>query len=100
MLIDKINGTCISAKVDAASGHDSSIPAIPLQTSAYQTQTFGLPFATSEPVAFGSFVCAVDKGASVNCPTMTLCAHSNGTHTECVGHILPGGVTLSDVPMP
>lgn len=29
--------------------------------------------------------------------TVTLCPHSNGTHTECVGHALSGGVTLDDI---
>jgi arylformamidase len=27
---------------------------------------------------------------------MHLCAHSNGTHTECAAHVLPGEMSLSD----
>lgn len=31
---------------------------------------------------------------------MELVPHANGTHTECVGHALPGHVTLADIPLP
>jgi len=89
--------TWLEANVGLTAGYDASIGTAPYSDAALQTQAFGLPFAAAEPVAFGSFVCSVDKGASVNCPTITMCAHSNGTHTECVGHILPGGITLADV---
>ena len=46
-------------------------------------------------------MCSVDGGASVNCPSTSLIPHGNGTHTECVGHALPGVVALGrDVPLP
>ena len=55
---------------------------------------FGLP-----PPATKDF-CTVDAGASVNCAAVELTPHGNGTHTECVGHALPGSVTLADIPLP
>jgi arylformamidase len=65
-------------------------------------ECFGLPRAQSAPFTAGTFVASVDAGASINCPVISsLCPHSNGTHTECVGHALPGRVTLRDIaPVP
>ena len=72
-------------------GIDLSIPVRPYADGAEQSSAFGLPPATA------TLACSVDGGASVNCPLVhSLCAHSNGTHTECVGHALPGHVTLRD----
>lgn len=62
---------------------------------------FGVPDAAAAPFASGSFSASVgeDGSGSCNCPVISsLCAHTNGTHTECVGHVLPAGrVTLEDV---
>lgn len=67
-----------------------------------QPSCFHLPSAVASPFSTGTFTCSVDAGASVNCSVISsLCPHSNGTHTECVGHVLPGSVTLKDiVPLP
>jgi len=70
---------------------DLSIPASPYAPPRSQVRTFGLP----EPAAAEDY--SVDNGASVNCPIATMCFHSCVTHTECVGHLLPGRVTLYDV---
>jgi arylformamidase len=70
--------------------HDCTIPVSPFAPAAAQTSTFGLPL----PAADRSY--SVDLGASCNCPIFSsLCAHSNGTHTECAGHVLPGAATLA-----
>jgi kynurenine formamidase len=45
----------------------------------------------------GGFVGSVAEGGSANCEILTLCAHGNGTHTECVGHITLEKVALGDV---
>ena len=72
--------------------HDVSIPVRPY--AATQVSAFGLPPAAATPL------CSVDGGASVNCPELRFSPHGSGTHTECVGHCLPGCVTLADVPLP
>ena len=82
-------------RVDLLAPADASIPVAPYATEG--PGAFGLPRASAAPVRAGEWVGSVDKGASVNCSTVTLCAHANGTHTECVGHALGGQVTLQDV---
>ncbi|CAE7691578.1 unnamed protein product, partial [Symbiodinium sp. KB8] len=69
----------------------------PYAKATEQVSAFGLPPASAAPIKFGEWEGSVDAGASVNCPIVTLCAHSSGTHTECVGHVLPGTVTLSQL---
>lgn len=65
---------------------------------------FSLPDVESAPFRAGPFVGDVALGGSVNCKTLSFCAHGNGTHTECVGHIVSDDVHVTDVvpygPMP
>lgn len=82
---------------DADDAVDVSVSVQPYELPGKQSCAFHLPGASAAPFTAGSFVCAVDAGASVNCPVVSFCAHSNGTHTECVGHVLPGHITLDDV---
>ena len=85
--------------------HDLSIAVAPWAPPAAQVQTFHLPAAAAAPFAVApapgggaGFVASVDAGGSVNCAVISsLCVHSNGTHTECAGHALPGAVTLAQV---
>jgi len=86
--------------------HDLSIAVTPWAPPAAQVQAFHLPAAAaapfsvppSSPAAGAGFVASVDAGGSVNCAVISsLCVHSNGTHTECAGHALPGAVTLASV---
>jgi arylformamidase len=49
---------------------------------------FSLPKAKSQPVRVGSFVGDTSLGGSVNCHTLEITPHGNGTHTEGIGHIL------------
>jgi len=67
-----------------------------------QPSCFHLPSAIAAPFTTGIFTASVDAGASINCSIISsLCPHSNGTHTECVGHVLPGSITLKDIiPLP
>jgi kynurenine formamidase len=86
-------------RVDTSAGMSLCLPITPYATGGERGPgAFGLPPATAAPVSAGGWVGSVDAGASVNCPTVTLVPHANGTHTECVGHALPGRVTLADVP--
>jgi len=48
------------------------------------------------PIRVGDFVGSVSEGGSANCEVVTYCAHGNGTHTECVGHIAKDRVHVSD----
>lgn len=58
---------------------------------------FFIAAANFEPIRVGDFVGSVSEGGSANCEVLTLCAHGNGTHTECVGHITVDPVVLGDV---
>ena len=48
------------------------------------------------PIRVGDFVGSVAEGGSANCEVVTYCAHGNGTHTECVGHIAKDRVHVSE----
>lgn len=56
--------------------------------AAVRLGAFSLPEPRREPVTLGSFVGSVERGGSVNCERLVLFPHGNGTHTECVGHVL------------
>ena len=87
-----------SFTADTTQSVDASIDVSPYVARHLQPQTFGLPEAHAAPFSAGSFTASVDSGASCNCPIVdSLCVHSNGTHTECVGHVLGGRVTLSTI---
>jgi kynurenine formamidase len=72
--------------------------AIPLEFGGAQPSAFGLPRATAEPVV------SLESGGPVNCVTVTLNPHGNGTHTECAGHVVDGVPPVYDAvppePMP
>jgi len=57
---------------------------------------FHISPALIEPIRVGSFVGSVAEGGSANCEVVTYCAHGNGTHTECVGHLSAGRIHLPD----
>jgi hypothetical protein len=43
------------------------------------------------PTCVGGWCGDMRAGAACNCFDLTFCPHTNGTHTECIGHILAGG---------
>ena len=53
--------------------------------------------ARSEPLQLDGFTGSVASGASCNCAVQTLAPHCHGTHTECVGHVTLGPVTIADL---
>ena len=85
-----------SFRVDFATPIDISRPV--------QMNTEGLAFslngALERPVQAGDFIGEVKSGGSVNCSTLEIHAHGNGTHTECIGHILADRVVVPDAPPP
>lgn len=58
---------------------------------------FGAPPATSRPLQGGGFIGDVRKGGSCNCSTYTLTPHCNGTHTECIGHVVGEDVSINGI---
>lgn len=61
-----------------------------------QPRAFGLPKAHSEAVEAGDFVGDRRRGGAVNCESIELTPHGNGTHTECVGHITEERIAVGD----
>ena len=70
--------------------------AIPLRFDGPQPSFFGAPEAQAKAVKSGSFVGDVRQGGSCNVQSYTLVPHCNGTHTECVGHMVQEPVSLPD----
>ena len=66
-----------------------------LSVALNQVQAFGLGYAKL------NWICKTEDGASVNCCRLdNYVIHSNGTHTECIGHIDSSGSTIADVDIP
>ena len=61
---------------------------------AENPNAFHINPANLEPIRVGTFVGAVSQGSGANCEVITFCAHGNGTHTECVGHITPERISV------
>lgn len=61
---------------------------------------FGLPFADARPIEVEEFIGDIQRGGSVNCSSLTINPHGNGTHTECVGHITKDEMTIADLEIP
>lgn len=70
---------------------------IPLVFNGAQPNTYNVPIAKSEVYRDGQFVGDVREGGSCNFETYTLTPHCNGTHTECIGHILPERYAVNEM---
>lgn len=73
---------------------------IPLHFSGHQPAAFGLPAAEAFPFCIGDFVGSLQAGGVVNCYTVHLSPHGNGTHTETAHHIEQTAPTLSQIHIP
>jgi kynurenine formamidase len=71
--------------------------AMPLDFDGVQPNHFGAPRAHARPLAADGFTGDVRAGGSVNCETLELVPHCNGTHTECVGHVTSDRVAVHEV---
>lgn len=80
--------------IDLGQPHDISIP---LDFAGPQPNAFGIDHATARAYSVGDWIGDTREGGSVNCFVVTLCPHGNGTHTECVGHIVDDRVAVSDI---
>jgi arylformamidase len=57
---------------------------------------FWAPDVKVEPVRTDSFIGDIDQGGIVNFKNIFINPHGNGTHTECVGHIISGDYYVSE----
>lgn len=71
--------------------------AIPLDFGGPQAHAFGAPRAASVALEGGGFVGDVARGGSCNVGRLDLTPHCNGTHTECIGHVVRERVSISEV---
>jgi arylformamidase len=65
-----------------------------LESGNNNPNAFHIPAPRFEPIVVGDFVGSVMKGSGANCENLFINAHGNGTHTECVGHIMPERFTI------
>ncbi len=70
---------------------------IPLRFDGSGPQAWYAPYAEAEPIRAGEFVGSVRAGGAVNFYQLRMTPHGNGTHTECVGHIAPEWIPLTEV---
>lgn len=76
---------------------DALCIAVPLDFDGPQPNAFGLPAAQAHAVRDGAFVGDTRAGGSVNCESLTLAPHGNGTHTECIGHLTDERISIGEV---
>jgi len=70
--------------------------AIPLRFDGPQPNFFGVPAASAEPVKSGDWQGDVRKGGSCNVFRYNFVPHCNGTHTECIGHMVEDRVSVPE----
>ena len=78
-------------EVDFSKGQDISIP---LDFNGEQPNTYGVKKASSEPFKDDQFIGDTRKGGPCNFETYSFTPHCNGTHTECIGHIVNERVSI------
>ena len=86
-----IDGHDYAVTLDAP--HDISIA---ITSDAAQLSVFGGAPASAEPLRAGGFIGDVTLGGSCNCFIHHFCAHTNGTHTEGIGHITAEATPVID----
>jgi arylformamidase len=70
---------------------------IPLDPNVGGPKCFYAPDLKIEPVVGDDFIGDISLGGPVNFKNIFINPHGNGTHTECVGHIMAGDFYISDV---
>jgi arylformamidase len=65
-----------------------------LDPSTSTPKCFYAPDLTVTPVIAGTWIGDIERGSVVNFKNLAINPHGNGTHTECVGHILAGDYTM------
>lgn len=82
------------ARIDSTKGFDLSIP---LRFRGKQPSAFGVGPARVETVENDWFIGDTHRGGSCNVDQYTLIPHCQGTHTECVGHIINDNISISEI---
>lgn len=72
-------------EADLASPLDISLP---IREGDENPSCYGADPVRFETIESGSFIGSVVRGGSVNHQKLLITPHGNGTHTECVGHII------------
>ncbi|MDE2196128.1 MAG: cyclase family protein [Gammaproteobacteria bacterium] len=70
--------------------------AIPLRFDGPQPNFFAAPAASAAPLQMEDFSGATRLGGSCNVGHYHLVPHCNGTHTECIGHVVDDPVALTE----
>ncbi|WP_163833671.1 cyclase family protein [Spartinivicinus ruber] len=70
--------------------------AIPLAFNSPQPNHFNAPLATSQVVESQGFIGDTRRGGSCNVEQLSFTPHCNGTHTECIGHILDQRISVTN----
>ncbi len=68
---------------------------IPMHNGSNNPNAFHIPQPVFEPIRVGDFVGSVKMGSGANCENLTINAHGNGMHTECIGHITAERITIN-----
>jgi len=71
--------------------------AVPLDFGGPQPNYFGAPRAEAAALTVAGAQLDTRAGGAVNCESLTLIPHCNGTHTECIGHLTEERIAVSDV---
>src|SRR5690606_13966067 len=71
--------------------------AIPLDFDGHQPSCFGAPPARRTHFGVDGWIGDTRRGGSCNVQVLQLNPHCNGTHTECVGHIVDDAVHAATV---
>lgn len=95
MRVELEKGSGHWAEVDLERGVDVSRAVAPHGAGAGAgVEAFGIPDASCAALL------DTRAGATVNCETLSVCCHGNGTHTECVGHITTDRVSVQSCAVP
>jgi kynurenine formamidase len=70
---------------------------IPLHFNGEQPNFFDAPPAEFIPLQAGGFIGDTRLGGSCNVREYKIIPHCNGTHTECVGHIVNQNITIKEL---
>lgn len=90
--INEINQT--NLKINFNKFYDISIHQ---NFNSEQPNSFGVSKAISNPFKEGNFIGDTNKGGSCNFDELKIIPHCNGTHTECIGHILNSRDKITDL---
>ncbi len=81
-------------QIDSAQGMDLSIP---LRFGRGGISAFGIAPAQAQVVENDNFIGDTQRGGSCNVQQYTLIPHCQGTHTECIGHVVNQRVSIADI---